>query len=129
MLFEQVIVIRDQHTKITRAVPTWEIPVLHLVYDQGNIQQTGIFEKVEREYPDPGVEFHRLGENYGVDRETKTQFVSLAYGPSSTGLRALAKAIRDAETDELEQMRAGTAPKVKLADIPLHIAAKDPLLA
>jgi len=129
MLYQKVKIVRDIHTVYNRAIPAWEIPVLEIIFDQGNVQPTGVLEMVDREYPEPGVEFDRLMRRYGSDQKSGTAFVAIVYGSAGAGINALKFAIEEAKAEEDAMKAAGTAPKVHYAPVSRQVAESDSLMA
>jgi hypothetical protein len=129
MLYQNIKIVRDLHTVYNRLMPEWELPVVMFIFDDGNVQPQGTFERVDRLYPSAQIEYERLEKRYGQDSQSGVPYVTSIYGPGARGVAAIQKIIDEAEADEQEQIRAGTAPKVKLADIPEQVALRDPLLA
>lgn len=129
MIYQNVKIIRDSNTVYNRSVPEWEIPVLMSIFDDGNVQPLGTFVRVDRMHPSAEVEYDRLSRRYGEDSQSGVPYVTAVYGAGGRGISAVQAAIDAAEAGEQEQIRAGTAPKVKLADIPEQVVLRDPLLA
>jgi hypothetical protein len=129
MLYQKVKVIRDTNTVYNRAVPLWEIPVLTFIFDPGNVQPTGVFDMVDRPYPDAGSEYDRLVRRYGADAKSGVPHVASVYGSAIEGLRSLGRAIEEAEADEDERKANGTAPKVHYAKVSREVAEHDELMA
>ena len=129
MIYEKVKIVRDSNTAYNRAMPAWEIPVVNFIFDAGNVQPTGVLDRVDRPHPSAEVEYDRLQRRYGEDTKSGVPYVTSIYGPGERGIANLQDAIDAAELEEQKQVRAGTAPKVKLADIPELVAMRDPLLA
>lgn len=129
MIFEFVKIVRDVNLAPSRSVPAWEIPVMEVVFDGGNVQPQGEYERVDRPYPEASYEFNRLAKRYGSDPKTEVPYVMIAYGTAQIGVRALAAAIAEAKALEDKAIADGTAPTVKFAPIPEHIAQRDTLLA
>jgi hypothetical protein len=129
MLYHKVKVIRDVNTVYNRAVPSWELPVLTFIFDEGNVQPTETFEIVDRSYPDAGVEYDRLIRRYGADVKSGVPFAASVFGVGVAGIRAVQGIIDEARADEAERQEAGTLPKRRYALVPQHLAAQDALLA
>lgn len=102
MRYERVMIKRDTNTVHNRAVPQWEIPILEFIFEDGNVTPTGVFEEVAGEYPEANVEFNRLTQRYGADPQNGTPYVAAVYGNAGVGIRALRKAIADAQVDDSE---------------------------
>ena len=101
MRYVQLKVVRDTNTVYPRAVPEWEVAVLEFIFEDGNVQRTGSFEKVTHsDYPDAGAEFDRLTRAYGADPQSGVPYVASVYGNAQAGIRALAKAIEAAKAEE-----------------------------
>lgn len=109
MRYERVKIQKDTNTIYNRAVPVWEIPILEFVFGEGNVVPLGVFEKAPRDYPEPQDEHQRLSLKYGIDKETKTDFVATVYGASRIGIREIGKAIEAARQEELSANRAKRA--------------------
>src|SRR6266404_431768 len=106
MRYERVKIKRDTNTVHNRAVPPWEIPVLEFLFEDGNVEPTGVFEHVTDVYPEANVEFNRLTQCFGADPQSGTPYVAAVYGNAGTGIRALRKAIAEAQTeDEAEEAK------------------------
>ncbi len=101
MRYERVKVKRDSNTVHSKDVAPWEVPVLEFIFEQGNVEPTGLFVEVDREYPDAAREFDRLTKCYSSDPQSGVPYVASVYGNAGVGVRALRKAIEDAaEQDE-----------------------------
>jgi len=109
MRYERVKIQKDTNTIYNRAVPQWEIPILEFVFGEGNVVPLGVFEKAPRDYPEAQDEHQRLSLKYGIDKETKTDFVATVYGASRIGIREIGKAIEVARQEELSANRAKRA--------------------
>lgn len=105
MRYENVRIQRDTNTIYQRAVPPWEIPILEFVFGEGNVVPLGTYTQAPYPYPEPAAEHQRLSLRYGVDRETKTDFVATVYGASRIGIREIGKAIEVARQAELAANR------------------------
>jgi hypothetical protein len=124
---QKVKVKRDTQTVHNQSVAPWEIPILEFMFENGNVEALEEFEETERDWPDPGAEFHRLETVYGRDPETQIHNVASVFGNSRQGVRALGRAIEEARED----YEAAQAPRVR------HVAGRaaatrfagDPLLA
>lgn len=101
MRYVHLKVVRDTNTVYTRAVPEWEVPVLEFIFEDGNVQRTGSFEKVTHsDYPDAGVEFDRLIRAYGADPTSGVPYVASVYGNAGAGIKELGKAIAAAKAED-----------------------------
>lgn len=98
MRYERTKIVRDQMTVYNRAVPPWELPVLEFIFEPGNVQPQGSFEKVTFDYPSGGEEFDRLMRAYGGDPQSGVSHVAAVYGNAGAGIRALQAAIDAART-------------------------------
>lgn len=110
MRFITVKVTRDTNHSQTDTVNPWEVPILELVHDSGNVVPQGEVDIAERELPDAVDEFQRLKTRYGKDVETGLFIVEAVYGQSRAGLTALKAEI------EKERGRAATPSKTADAD-------------
>lgn len=108
MLYERVKITRDPHTVYNRSVLPWEIAILEFTFEEGNVVRTGVVERTDVPYPEPGVEFHRLTLAYGSDPQSGTPYAASVYGQASAGVNHLRRAIADAKAEDL-----ATKPKVK----------------
>lgn len=125
MRHETVRVKRDELTVHHLSVAPWEIGILEHLYDEGNVTRTGKFVDLpDREYPDPKEEVTRLAKVYGADSETKETHVSIVYGATRAGIKALGVAIDAAREDEHE-----AKPKRKRRSIAQRPSYGDALLA
>lgn len=104
MRHERVKIQRDSNTIHNTALAPWEIPVLEMVFDGGNVTRLGEFVEYagDEGYPDPAQELFRLGKVYGseVKGDPRTYAVRV-YGEARAGVREMARAIDAArEADE-----------------------------
>lgn len=99
MRYFRVKIVKDERTVYNRAVLPWEIPLIEVSFGDGNVEETGKFEDTDAPYPDAREEFQRLGQLYGSEPDTNLPFVAAVYGQASTGVRALARAIKEAQAD------------------------------
>lgn len=138
MRYERVMIKRDTQTTHNRAVPPWEIPILEMIFGEGNVEQTGIFEDVTdtvdgevvaRPYPDAAEEYDRLVSRYKKDPETKIEIVAEVYGQSRKGLKALQEAIDEAEESERDAVFAMQRRRQRRQANNLRRFEADPLLA
>jgi hypothetical protein len=129
MLYTRVKVTRDVNTVYSVAIPSWEIPVLHSIFDEGNVQPQDSFELVERDYPDVALEFDRLARRYGKNPENGIPYAVAVFGSGHTGLRALSELMDEARSIETEKQHAGTLPKISHPEVPRDLAEQDALLA
>jgi hypothetical protein len=95
--------------------------MLQFLFDEGNVTRTGEFIAVNREYPDPAMEFARLQKAYGSNVKTDVPHAVSVYGVQHTGVRELRKAIEAARKDEAEAMPKPARRR--------RAAVLDPLLA
>lgn len=102
MRYARVTIKRDTNTVHNRAVPEWEVPILELIFEAGNVTRTGQHDKVEGEYPDAEGELARLKAFYGTDTESKTAFAEMVFGLGNNGVRNLRKVIEAAMAEEDE---------------------------
>lgn len=103
MRYVKLKVVRDTNTVYPRSVPEWEVAVLEFIFEDGNVQRLGTFEKVTHsDYPDAGAEFDRLTRAYGADPQSGVPYVASVYGNASAGIRALARAIEAAKEADAE---------------------------
>lgn len=91
---------RDTQTTYVVSVPEWEVPIIEFLYDDGNVEQLETVTTIDREYPSAEYEFDRLTKAYGKDSDTKVPIVAAVYGNAGAGVRALKKAMLDAQTAE-----------------------------
>lgn len=108
MRYVKVKVKRDVHTVYNRAVPEWEVPVLAFIFEEGNIENLGEFEPVDRDFPEPGMEFDRLTRAYGADPQSGVPFVASVYGQAQAGIRALKQAMDAARLEEEAESKPTT---------------------
>lgn len=106
MRYEHVKITKDTNTIYNRAVPSWEVPILEFVFGEGNVVPLGTFDKAPIDYPTAAEEHQRLSLKYGIDRETKTDFVAVVYGPPRAAIREIGKAMEAAKQEELAANRA-----------------------
>lgn len=99
MRYERVKITRDERTVYNRAVLPWEVPILEFTFGDGNVQRLYDYEDNALPYPDAKEEFHRLIGAYGSDTESGIAHVATIYGQSAAGVRALGKAIAEAEKE------------------------------
>jgi len=110
MRFERVKVIRDTNTVHSKFVVPWEIPVLEFVFDEGNVERTDEYIENGAEYPSAASEYDRLTRCYGKDPQSGVAYVASVYGNAGAGVRALAKAMKDAQAEAV----ADPAPKLQM---------------
>jgi Zn-dependent M32 family carboxypeptidase len=129
---------RDTQTTHNRAVPPWEIPILEMIFGEGNVEQTGIFEEVvntgpngeePRDYPEATEEYDRLVQRYKKDPETKLEIVAEVYGQSRKGIKALAEAIEEARQSDEDAVFAMQKRRERRHAVNMRRFANDPLLA
>lgn len=129
MRHQRVRVKRDGNTVHNNSVVPWEIPILELLFEEGNVEALEEFIDVpEKDYPDPREEFMRLQKAYGADTHTSEPHVVTVYGQGRNGLRQLTKAI-DAAREEEEETAPKLKPKVMMTSSRRRPHAADPLLA
>ena len=110
MRYEKVKVTRDTNTVHNRAVPSWEIPMLEWVFDEGNVVRLGEFvipvkgKLINREYPSAVEELDRLTKVYGSDPKSGVPHAFSVYGNARAGIRTLQKMIDDAKEADREAM-------------------------
>lgn len=97
MRYERVKVKRDLNTVHNHAVAPWEIPVLEVIFEDGNVEPLDEFVESGREYPDAQREFERLVKAYGSDPQSGVPYAAITFGNASAGVRALRKLIDDAK--------------------------------
>jgi hypothetical protein len=121
MRYERFKVRRDTNTVHNVSVAPWEVQILELMYgEEGNVEALGEYEDVDREYPEANDEMFRLNKAYGTDPDTKVPHATIAFGTGRNGLKMLAKAIEQAQEEEIAAKR----PRKRRA-----VAALDPLMA
>jgi hypothetical protein len=102
MRYERVKVQRDTNTVHNRAMAPWEIPVLEFLFDNGNVERLGVFEEVDKPYPEAVVELDRLVRAYGSDPKSGVPYANAVYGNARAGVRSLQKLIDDAKAEDTE---------------------------
>lgn len=108
MRYEKVKVTRDTNTVHMREVPTWEIPMLEWVFDEGNVVRQGEYvtptrgKLINREYPSAVDELDRLTKVYGSDPKSGVPHAFSVYGNARAGIRTLQKMIDDAKAADQE---------------------------
>ena len=112
MKFKRYKIIRDTNTVYNRPVAPWELPVLELVFDEGNVQETDQVDPTEQTAPDPAVEFDRLTRAYGEDPQTHVPYASIVYGSGNRAVANLKRAIKEA-FEESDDEAAAPAPKAR----------------
>jgi hypothetical protein len=124
MRYERVKVKRDTNTVHNRAVPPWEIPVLEFLFEEGNVEHTGVFEEVAGEYPAAPKELDRLVRAYGADPKNGVPYANAVYGNARAGERSLAKLIEDAkiEDEAVAQEKAPVPAPARKRGRPAHAA-------
>jgi hypothetical protein len=120
MRHEKIKITRDAQTVHNLSVAPWEVPVLEVIFGEGNVTLQGEFVPAPGGYPDPGQEMTRLQKVYGADAETGEHHVATVYGKARSGVKALGDAIAQAKADEAREKRPTKACKA---------LALDPLLA
>jgi len=111
MRYERVKVKRDTNTVHNTAVAPWEIPLLEFIFEDGNVERTGQFEEIARDYPEPAKELDRLIRAYGSDPKSGVAHANSVFGNARAGERTLKKMIDDAEAED----KAVAAPAKKAA--------------
>jgi hypothetical protein len=130
MRYERVMIKRDTQTTHNRAVPQWEIPILEMIFGEGNVEATGIFEDLdERDYPEAAEEYDRLVSRYKKDPETKLEIVAEVYGQSRKGIKALQEAIDEARQGEQDAVFAMQRRRESRQARNMKRFEADPLLA
>lgn len=107
MRYENVKVKRDTQTIHNSLVRPWEVPILEIIFEDGNVEALGTFEHTLESYPDPAAEYARLVQAYGADVKSGVPHVATAYGESARGIRELKRAIDESQADELKAKRNG----------------------
>jgi hypothetical protein len=102
---------RDTNTVHNRSLPSWEIPMLEWVFDEGNIERLGTYEEVAREYPNAANELDRLVQVYGSDPKSGVPHANSVYGNARAGIRTLQKLIDDAKLEDEAAMPMPAARK------------------
>src|ERR1700687_969295 len=100
MRYERVKVKRDLNTVHNHSVAPWEIPVLEVIFEEGNVEPLGEFVENDREYPEAQTEFNRLIKAYSSDPQSGVPYAAIAFGNGSTGVRVLRKMIDDAKAED-----------------------------
>jgi hypothetical protein len=100
MRYERVKVKRDTQTTHNRPCPSWEIPILEYLFEDGNVERLGVFEEVAGEYPTPAKELDRLVRAYGSDPKSGVPHANSVYGNGRNGERSLAKLIDEAKAED-----------------------------
>lgn len=113
MRYERVKVKRDTNTVHNRSLPSWEIPMLEWVFDEGNIERLGTHEEVQREYPNAANELDRLVQVYGSDPKSGVPHANSVYGNARAGVRTLQKLIDDAKAEDETAAPTPAAPRRK----------------
>jgi hypothetical protein len=86
--------VSELHTK-QLTCPPWEVPVLQAIHGE-NVQVIGQ-QEVDRDPPDPDDEYKRLCNRYSSNKEESNSIVAQVYGTYDSGIKALAKAIGEAD--------------------------------
>jgi hypothetical protein len=112
-LFYDILVVRDANFQIPRLASAWELPILIEIYGEGNVVISG---EVQREVGDVDIasEKARLERLYKTEEDSKIPFVEVVYGRGPSCLKALEKAVKQAEVEE--KRGPGRPPKDKDAD-------------
>src|SRR5450759_2307750 len=101
MRYERVKVKRDTQTTHNRPCPSWEVPVLEYLFEDGNVERLGVFEEVEGEYPTAAKELDRLVRAYGSDPKSGVPHANSVYGNGRNGERSLEQLIDEAKAEAL----------------------------
>lgn len=88
MRFITVKITRDTNHSHVDEVAPWEIPILELVHNPGNVVQQGEKTYPERDFPAAQEEYDRLQSRYNADVKLGP-YVAQVYGPQPAGVRAL----------------------------------------
>jgi hypothetical protein len=126
MRYERIKITRDPHTVYNRSVFPWEIAILEFTFGDGNVNRLEEFETTDTPYPEPTVEFQRLGSAYGADPQSGVPYVASVYGQASAGVNHLRRAIAEAKAAE-EALKPKPSRKVKTTR--KRVVETDPLLA
>lgn len=105
-----VTISRDPMSKLPKTVWPWELPLLHLQWPGGLVEEIGE-DEAERELPDPEVEYARLNRTYGAEEETKLNLCVIEYGRGAAGVKALEKAMKAAVVKAKARPRKKAAAK------------------
>jgi hypothetical protein len=111
MRYVTVKVTRDTNHSHAGDVAPWEIPILELIHDSGNVTELGDVT-VDRDPPEAHDEYVRLESRYGRDVEKGMSYVAQIYGQAGAGVRALQAAI---EKESAAIARPATADADDLA--------------
>jgi len=119
---------RDPHTVYSVSVPEWELSILEFTFDPENVERTGEFTTIDREYPSAEFEYDRLARAYGADPKSGVPHVASVFGAAGAGIRALKRImLEERDSEGAKQSKAFSAkkgrPKIAAA------SAGDPLLA
>jgi hypothetical protein len=101
-----VVVDRDDMTKPSKQVWSWELPVLESKFPGGLVHVLGRTFCERDSLPDAEEEHFRLQRQYGVEEDTKQAHVDLAYDRGDKGIELLAKAIKGSEWNEKKEAAA-----------------------
>lgn len=101
MRFITAKITRDTNNSHSGEFAPWEIPILQLIHDPGNVTETGE-RQVDVEAPTPNEEWDRLEKRYGTDVETRVSYLASVYGQGQLGLKALTAAIEKERVDSRE---------------------------
>lgn len=124
MQFIRVKVRRSEYVTHNSLVRPWEVPILELLFEQGNVVKEGV-EYTDEPYPEPAVELARLRTAYGTNEDTGIPEAVTVYGDGPRGVKALAEVIEDVKrTEEAERKPAAASRKPRA-----QRAAADPLMA
>lgn len=133
MRYVKIKVVRDINAQMPTSVLPWEIPILEIVFGQGNVQETGEFHRVMKDpataYPAAGAEFDRLTRRYGSDPESGVPYVVSAYGTARSGIEALGRAIDAARKADSKAERKAPAPAAPKGRSRRRAVEPDPLTA
>lgn len=121
MRYQFVTIKRSETETLRQSFLPWEIPIIEAVHASADVVVLDEYEGNDLPYPTPEEEFERLATRYRGAEGSSTPHVSQIYGQGSFGVKALSKAIEDAEEadDEDAQMQAAEAAAPRTSGEPI----------
>lgn len=110
MQYVRVKVRRSEYVTHNTLVRPWEVPILELLFEQGNVVKEGV-EYNDDPYPEAAEELARLRAAYGINEDTGIPEAMTVYGDGPRGVKALAEVIEDVKKVEAAERRPAAASR------------------
>jgi len=108
MRFVTLKIVRDTNHSHSGEYAPWEVPILEVIHEPGNVQELDSVVYPARDLPELNEEWNRLGTRYGKDAESGVFYRDTAYGSGRVGMAALEAAIERERVNSRET--AGVDP-------------------